>query len=333
MKRVSLILALIALPAFAIHTQQIEVIELSDPLVILGDESQGSTLTMPGDMAPGNGDTLYVLDSRGLVVVAYSVSGSELFRFGRGGAGPGEFSRPRAIAFSGHSVLVGDYGLSRVEEFTTTGQYMRSIKLMNQPRGGMAVFRGDLYTGVQSQECLIVRVPLSNPAANTPFLTFQHPQFSELNRIDRFRKSQVELASGETGLIIAFPGLGSFMVIPADTDPNHCSLVEPQGELIESEWDRFNELFERTEGSAGLQMFNRIDEWAPGQILLEVRTGFAETFHAIGIIVDATSGEEMSIRLKPEDPHHGRLCLLNGNKLAWINWGNSTVSVFQLGNR
>lgn len=333
MKRVPLVFVLLSLASITSYTQQIEVVELSDPLAILGTESQGSLMRMPGDLAAGNGDTLYVLDSQGLVVVVYSEFGNELFRFGRGGAGPGEFSRPRAIAFSGHSVLIGDYGLSRIEEFSSTGQYLRTIKLMNQPRSGMVVFQGDLYVGVQSQECLIVKVPLANPEENSPFLTFQHPQFAEMDRLDRFRKGSVELAAGETGLIVAFPGLGSFMVVPADTDPNQCKLIDPQGEIIEREWDRFDELFKRMEGRVGLQMFNRIDEWTPGQILLEVRTGFAETFHAIGIIVDAISGEDLGIRFKPEDQQHGRLCLLNDNKLAWINWGNSTVSVFQISNR
>jgi len=324
---------LVALTPDVVLAQDIEVRELSRPITILGDERTGSHLNRLADLTSGNGDTLYVLDAGDNQVVAFDVYGTELFRFGRGGSGPGEFSRPRAIAFSGQSVFVGDYGLSRVEEFSSRGEYIRSIKMPAQPNGGLVAYQGRLYVGVQSQQSLVLRVPVEHPDEYVHFLTFDHPRFQEFDGMERFRNGQVEMAVGETGLIIAFPSIGGFMFVPWGISPEQCHVIEPHSELIDREWERFADLYERFGGAANMQLFNRVDEWLPGKILLEVRTGHAETFHAIAITVDANTGEELGPRLKPGDAHHGRLCLLKGNKLAWINWGNSTVSIFETNRR
>ncbi len=309
--------------------QQFGMIELTDPVAVLGDESRGSILSGPRDLIAGNGDTLYVLDNRDLVVVAFARDGTELFRFGRAGEGPGEFIQPQAIAFTGRSLLVSDYRLTRIQEFSTTGGLIRVIRLEAQPRGGLVAHEGYLYAGVQSQEVLILRLSLDDPDRVAPFLTFKHPEFAGWSPMDRFRKGSIVMGSSPKGLLVAFPALGKFCVIPWDSDADAAPLIAPECDLLEIEWKRINEPVERTGGATGAQMFNTISPWSEGSVLLELRTGTAQTFRAIAIVVDAKTGRELGPRISPAQPRHGGLRLLGGDLIAWNSFGESTVSLFR----
>jgi hypothetical protein len=327
--RCLLIVALIALLGLSpTGAQQVELIELTDPVAILGDENRGSLLSGPSDVVAGNGDTLYALDNRDLVIVAFRRDGTELFRFGRAGEGPGEFSQPQAIAFTGRSLLVSDYRLTRIQEFTTTGRLERAIRLASQPRLGMVAHERDLYVGVQSSQALILRLPLDDPDRAEPFLTFAHPEFAGWSPRDQFTKGGVVLGTSSTGLLVAFPALGKFCVIPWSSDPDKASLIAPDCDLLAIEWKRMEELQARTGGAAGAQMFNTISPWSEGSVLLEVRTGMAQTFRAIAIVVDARTGQELGPRISPAERGYGGLRLLKDDLIAWIHWQVSGVSLF-----
>ena len=329
-----LMIILILLSAISNQTagQQLETVELTKPVTVLGDESRGSILTMPTDLVAGHGDTLYVLDGRDQVVVAFDLKGNELFRFGRDGAGPGEFRQPMEIAFTGHSIVVSDRGLSRIEEFNTDGTYLRTIKLNVLPRFGLAADNKSIFVGVIAQDYLILQIPLENPANQIPFLTFEHPELSDIVPEERTTYGWIELGMSQNGLLVAFPALGSFMVIPWNEDPNKVNIIEPACDLLAEEWKRIPELrreAQRMGGDIIPQMFNNISDWSDGKILLEVRTGRAETFRAVAVIVDAISGEELGPRFTAKQPKHGKLYLLGSDYIAWLNWGESTVSIFR----
>lgn len=84
------------------------------------------------------GGTVYVSDDSGKVSW-YSSSGNVGGSFGTNGTGPGQFRIPRGIAFTpGGNVLVADSLNDRIQEWTNTGQFVRSFgetSGLSEPQG------------------------------------------------------------------------------------------------------------------------------------------------------------------------------------------------------
>jgi sugar lactone lactonase YvrE len=75
-------------------------------------------------------DDFWLVNARDREVVVFDVDGNELFRFGSGGTGPGQFrGDPRGITISadGTEIFVSDEGNHRVQVFDQTGNYLREI--------------------------------------------------------------------------------------------------------------------------------------------------------------------------------------------------------------
>ncbi|MGH7446652.1 MAG: hypothetical protein ACREK1_01250 [Longimicrobiales bacterium] len=78
------------------------------------------------------GDTVYLLDSTGRVVVLRQEPSGMHFvhAFGRRGSGPGEFMRPTGIAMAGHDIVVADG--TRLQFFSRSGEFL-AAKWLNLP--------------------------------------------------------------------------------------------------------------------------------------------------------------------------------------------------------
>ncbi len=336
MSKLPFILILIYVFSQQVFGQEIEDYVLGDPISVLGDENNGSFLNQPSDLVAGNEDTIYVLDGRDQVVVAFGLNGEELFRFGREGEGPGEFRQPLEIAFAGNSVLISDNTLTRIEEFSTDGRYLRSIKLKSPHMGGLAVHNENIFVGAITENTLIYKIPLSDNAEQIPFLTFDHPQLSHIYRQNSFPMMGMELGVSPQGLLVAFPSLGSYMVIPWDEDPNQTAIIEPVCDLLTEEWKSHEERRENAlrRGVISVpQMFSDIMEWSDSQLLLGIRTGQAATFKLIVIIIDSVTGEEVQPRIVTEDTGYGpdyvKVVLLHDEYLALLNIQKATVDIFR----
>ncbi|MDA8254811.1 MAG: NHL repeat-containing protein [Betaproteobacteria bacterium] len=85
-------------------------------------------LSLPTDVAVGNGGRVYVVDGGNHRVVAFSNSGQYLFRFGHQGSGKGEFRDPVGIGTDGQGrVYVADSGNHRIQVFDSSGGFLNTF--------------------------------------------------------------------------------------------------------------------------------------------------------------------------------------------------------------
>jgi hypothetical protein len=82
------------------------------------------------DVAVGPDDRVYILDFQAKDIRVFGPDGEFLFRFGRPGEGPGEFSWPDAIQFTPDGALaVRDVRLFRITLFSPDGVYLRDFRI------------------------------------------------------------------------------------------------------------------------------------------------------------------------------------------------------------
>jgi DNA-binding beta-propeller fold protein YncE len=83
-----------------------------------------------------NDGTLLVADSGNSRIQVFDASGKFKFTFGGFGAGPGQFSRPRAIAAdSDGNIYVADANFNNVQIFTPNGDLLMPLGRLSQTPG------------------------------------------------------------------------------------------------------------------------------------------------------------------------------------------------------
>lgn len=101
-----------------------------DPEVMLG-VLEGNECEVFGSITDATVDAegrIFVLDAQSHAVTGFDSEGECLFRVGRQGRGPGEFTRPRRIALSDEGVLfVLDAGNARIERFDVSGSEVERL--------------------------------------------------------------------------------------------------------------------------------------------------------------------------------------------------------------
>ena len=100
-------------------------------------------LAHPTDIAIGSDGTVYIADARSNRVLALSREGRLNKTIGREGQGPGEFSRPSAVAQGDSGIVVFDAGNGRVESFSLDGQFRDSYAVPPEALAGSISIRGD----------------------------------------------------------------------------------------------------------------------------------------------------------------------------------------------
>lgn len=105
------------------------------------------------DVAVGPDDRTYVLDGMESRVRAYDRGGKYLFAFGGKGRGPGELTRPIALAVANGRVYVLDGGEGRISVYSGEGSYLtgwrfaRHLPALSTAQT-LAVAGGDVYIGL-----------------------------------------------------------------------------------------------------------------------------------------------------------------------------------------
>lgn len=109
-----------------------QVWQIGTPTVRIGslDGSEEFAFGRISDVAVAVDGRVYVLDFQARTVRVFSADGAFLFRIGRAGEGPGEFSWPDALAFTPDgSLAVRDVRLFRITLFSADGAYLRDFRI------------------------------------------------------------------------------------------------------------------------------------------------------------------------------------------------------------
>lgn len=122
------------------------VISEVDTLVSLESE----LLASPRDVVVDEAGNVYVLDGQLASVLVLPASGSTPITRGGEGGGPGEFSRPTALAVDADSIRIVDSGNGRVQVLTSDGSYVRSYPMPAEYIGGVTL-SADGHMAVSTQ--------------------------------------------------------------------------------------------------------------------------------------------------------------------------------------
>jgi len=125
--------------------------------VMGGDDTDFDALfAQPVGLITGEDGTRYVLDGKDMRVLKFDREGSYLGSFGREGEGPGEFSRPVALAMlPGETILIADDGNRRLSRFTTDGRFLDSITLQRELGQIRVDHDGTVYLHGQSRGMVV----------------------------------------------------------------------------------------------------------------------------------------------------------------------------------
>jgi hypothetical protein len=132
-------LLLAALPARAQQTAAPPQVRLERLLSLGGDRAgRDAAFADVSDVAAGPSGEVYVLDAGDKSVRVFSAAGRLVRRFGREGAGPGEFNLPVSIRVDS-LVAVSDLGQQRMSYFTLDGRHLRTAR--TEVPGGVSLLR------------------------------------------------------------------------------------------------------------------------------------------------------------------------------------------------
>jgi len=83
-------------------------------------------------------ERIYLVDGGERTVWVHDRQGRFIRRIGRGGQGPGEFQRPRDVAFlDDERILVSDADQQKLHVFSAEGDYQKSLVIGGQPLGSV----------------------------------------------------------------------------------------------------------------------------------------------------------------------------------------------------
>lgn len=135
----ALMSAFVPINAAAQREQPATRLRVERVLTLGGDHAgRDATFADVADIAATASGELYVLDSGDKSVRVFTPAGRLVRRFGREGAGPGEFSLPVALRLDS-LVAVSDLGQQRMSYFTLDGRHLRTAR--NQVPDGLPLLR------------------------------------------------------------------------------------------------------------------------------------------------------------------------------------------------
>lgn len=111
----------------------------------------GAEFVRPSDMVTASNGSIYITDSKAHQVKVFNANGTLNFSFGTPGNGTGQFMFPAGITMNANEteLYVVDQGNARVQVFTTTGAFVRSIGQFTYQQGGQWIYNGT-FTRPQS---------------------------------------------------------------------------------------------------------------------------------------------------------------------------------------
>lgn len=142
-------------------TRKIHVFDLQGQFIGFFGEK---TVRLPISMFYKN-QRFYLIDAAFPKVLVLNDTGSELFSFGRGGSGAGEFYFPFSIYVNqSNQILVADSNNNRIQVFSENGKFLRFLSgadpkgsgTYSIPRGLAFDRKGNLYTTELMNSCVAI---------------------------------------------------------------------------------------------------------------------------------------------------------------------------------
>lgn len=199
-KRVDLSIAyaLVVIPALTACGQDAEVRPGPRELIVRQVDTlvtaESELLAHPTDIAVGRSGTIYVADARANRVLMLGPEGRVIQTIGREGQGPGEFSRPSAIAQGDTGLVVFDAGNARVELFSPDGQFRASYPVPPEALAGPISICGDgsmLVASMGADSSLALKFGMSGELLNH----YGRPIVEQLTMYD-FASMKARIADG-----------------------------------------------------------------------------------------------------------------------------------------
>ncbi|MET0071128.1 MAG: NHL repeat-containing protein [Candidatus Thiodiazotropha sp.] len=127
MHRTACFFLLLLLPSYLFCADSIAPLVGYKKVMELNGDSAGGMI-MPTDIAIGNDQRVYIVDSGNNRILVYANNGSYLFSFGSKGNGNQQLNSPVGITTTGDGrVLVADRGNNRIQIFNSEGSFLKSI--------------------------------------------------------------------------------------------------------------------------------------------------------------------------------------------------------------
>jgi len=170
----------------------------------------------PTDIAVGNDGTVYVADARSKRVLVLEREGDTVRTIGRPGEGPGELARPSAVAAGDAGIVVFDAGNSRIERFSTDGEYLDSRPAPPQALAATVSLLGDgsLVVGSMGADSSLVLAfdpsgqrerAFGQPIVEPTMFDFasMKARIADGEVPDEFRNNVLALEAGDGGIWVA----------------------------------------------------------------------------------------------------------------------------------
>jgi hypothetical protein len=116
-------------PKIAMMSPKTQKLTLAGHFPTEKQENEGIYLAKPAAIVEGQGGNLYIADNGARDIKVFQPTGNYLFKFGRGGQGPGEFEGPRKILKYGSRIVVFDSRRFMLQYFSLDGRYEKGVKL------------------------------------------------------------------------------------------------------------------------------------------------------------------------------------------------------------
>ena len=318
------------------NAQEYEVIELGDPVSILGSPEKQAELFQPWDFVGGNGDTIYVLDYGDRKVHVFNYSGDLLHSFGREGQGPGEFLAPRMLAFTSDHVIVGDTRSLRLEVFSSSGKYIKSIRLESIPRD-IVGHDGNVYVSSMWQSgAPVSRISIENPDDNALLLTDaeQLTQIIEGNNrfVESFKVARIYLSVIDDHLIASFGGNGAIATIPIDANNTDPSWVLLDHELLDEYKRRFRGIVTKNKEERTYVpnvFYGSASIWSSNILGCELRTYEQNKYEGIVcFLFDLSTGQVIG-EVRSDIEGLNSFQRVSNGVYASLDYGNARVLLFR----
>jgi len=239
----------------------------------------------PGGGIAVSGSYVYVADSANDRIERFNLQGGEVMTWGTKGAGPGQFSYPRAVAANAGEVIVSDDDNHRIEQFTPAGAYLASAGTEGDGPGqfaypyGVALdAAGNVYVADDSNDRIVKLTPqlgfagawggdgskpgqlafpraLASDAAGDTYVADTANDRIEVFGPEGEYLRTLGISAHGPGQLTAPRGLAvdpTGRLLASDTVGNRVELFAPSSELYTAQWTTAGGRFGDLNGPAGI---------------------------------------------------------------------------------
>ncbi|MFC1540352.1 6-bladed beta-propeller [Gemmatimonadota bacterium] len=305
--------------------------QLSSPTVVMPAPESEIFLVQPRDYTIGTGDTLYVVDERGRLVHAFSLDGDHLFQFGGDGRGPGELRAPRRIAQCDGRIFTLDVSLQRINEYSSTGEFIRAITL-NRNTYDIVVDQDYIYTSTSwFTGAPVTRISRASPDDRVPLLETASQFFPEVEMGDFYsmgmRGGSIYLSIVDDQLIAVFRTVGVVAVLSTGQGSAEPRFIRLEHHLIDRYIREFQKRLREYEGPGSItpSVVYEATPWPGGGLACLIRTFDEQEYEDVRLVLfDLETGTESGV-VKTPDIIISTISMIRPGLAAGIDSDSATI--------